>query len=328
MGKPPIHPVRWQPPPVEALPDFGAATLTVVPLPGEGPEDIVVDADGFMWTGLADGRIVRIASDGSTRVIGDTGGRPLGLAVGRDGRLLICDSPRGLLAMDCDTGVIEELATSIDGRRLIFCSNVVELSDGTVYFTESTAAFTYAHFTGPVLEARGDGSLIRRDRDGTLTTVLTGLGFANGLTPTADGTALVFAETLGRRLSKYWLNGSRAGSVTPLAVNLPGAPDNLSTGSDGRIWCAMFTPANRLADRLATWPPTLRKLLWRLPERVQPRIESIVWAVAFDPDSGDAVAGLRMRPPDFGMVTAAVEYAGRLWLGTIGHSAVAHCRLP
>ncbi len=328
MGKPPIHPVRWQPPPVEALPEFGPATLTVVPLPGEGPEDIVVDADEFMWTGLSDGRIVRIAPDGSTRVTGGTGGRPLGLAMSRDGRLLVCDSPRGLLAMHCDTGVVEELATSIDGRRLNFCSNVVELSDGTVYFTESTAAFTFTHAMGAILGARGDGRLIRRDRDGALTTVVTGLYFANGLTPTADGTALVFAETQGRRLSKYWLSGPRAGSVTPLAVHLPGMPNNLSTGSDGRIWCAMITPANRMADQLATRSPALRRLLWRLPERLQPRVESIVWAVAFDPDSGDAVAGLRMRHPDFGSVTAAVEHDGRLWLGTIGHSAIAHCRLP
>ena len=44
---------------------------------------------------------------------------------------------------------------------------------------------------------------------------------------TADGTALVFAETQGRRLSKYWLAGPRAGTVTPLAVNLPGMPEEV-----------------------------------------------------------------------------------------------------
>ena len=68
------------------------------------------------------------------------------------------------------------------------------------------------------------------DPDGTVLTVVPGLYFANGVTPTADGSALVFAETQGRRLSKYWLSGPQAGTVTPLAVNLPGMPDNLSTG--------------------------------------------------------------------------------------------------
>ncbi len=110
--KPPIHPVRWQPPPVDPLPDVPAAAVTVVPLPGDGPEDVVVDADGQIWTGLVDGRIVRISPDGNEhKVVADTAGRPLGLHVARDGRLLICDSHRGLLAMDRGTGELDVLVT-------------------------------------------------------------------------------------------------------------------------------------------------------------------------------------------------------------------------
>ena len=105
--KPPVDPVRWQPPPVDPLPDFGPAELTVIPVPGNAPEDVVVDADGNIWTGVDDGRIVRISPDGQTAVVGNTGGRPLGLAVARDGRLLVCDSPRGLLAMDTGSGKFE-----------------------------------------------------------------------------------------------------------------------------------------------------------------------------------------------------------------------------
>ena len=57
--KPNVVPVRWQPPPVVPLRQFGPAELTVVPVPGHAPEDIVVDADGALWTGLEDGRIVK-----------------------------------------------------------------------------------------------------------------------------------------------------------------------------------------------------------------------------------------------------------------------------
>jgi hypothetical protein len=49
-----------------------------------------------------------------------------------------------------------------------------------------------------------------------------------------------------------------------------------------------------------------------------------VWAVAFDPDSGEAVAGLHLNHPDFGVVTGLVEHRGRLWMGSIGYPAVAH----
>jgi sugar lactone lactonase YvrE len=325
--KPRIDPVRWQAPPVDPLPDFGPADLTVIPVPGNAPEDVVVDADGQIWTGVDDGRIVRISPDGQATVVGDTGGRPLGLAFARDGRLLICDSPRGLLAMDTDSGKLETLLEEVDGRRLQFCSNVTEMPDGTIFFTESTSAFTYTHYMGAIFEARGRGSLFRRDPDGTVLTVVPGLYFANGVTPTADGSALVIAETQGRRLSKYWLTGPQAETVTPLAVNLPGMPDNLSTGADGRIWCAMVTPANPLADRLAQGPPILRKVLWRLPDRMQPKPESLVWVVAFDPDNGEAVAGLHTEHPSFGMVTGLVEADGKLWMGCIGSPAVAYAEL-
>jgi sugar lactone lactonase YvrE len=325
--KPPIDPVRWQPPPVDALPEVPSADLTVVPVPGNAPEDVVVDVDGNIWTGVDDGSIVRIAPDGQPTVVANTGGRPLGLAVARDGRLLVCDSPRGLLVLDPASGKLETLVEEVDGRRLQFCSNSTEMPDGTIYFTESTSAFTYANYIGAIFEARGRGSLFRRDPDGTVLTVVPGLYFANGVTPTADGSALVFAETQGRRLSKYWLTGPQAGTVTPLAVNLPGMPDNLSTGADGRIWCALVTPANPTADRLAAGLPILRKMLWRLPDRFQPKPESVVWAVAFDPDNGQVVAGVRTTHPSFGLVTGLVEAAGKLWMGCIGAPAVAHCEL-
>ena len=326
--KPPVDPVRWQPPPVDPLPDFGPADLTVVPVPGNAPEDVVVDAAGNIWTGVDDGRIVRISPDGQPTVVGETGGRPLGLAVARDGRLLVCDSPRGLLAMDTDSGKFETLVEEVDGRHLQFCSNVTETPDGTIYFTESTSAFTYPHFKGAIMEARPRGSLFRRDADGTVLTVVPGLYFANGVTQTADGSALVFAETQGRRLSKYWLTGPQAGAVSTLVANLPGYPDNISTGADGRIWVALVSPVNAAAEWLAPRAPALRKLLWKLPDRLQLRIKPEVWAVAFDPDSGEAIAGLHSKHPSFGMVTGLVESDGKLWMGCIGAPAVAYCAIP
>jgi streptogramin lyase len=70
----------------------------IIPLPGEGPEDVVVGSDGLIYTGLLDGRILAVApKDGAVREVAKTGGRPLGLEATTDGRLLICDSPKGLL---------------------------------------------------------------------------------------------------------------------------------------------------------------------------------------------------------------------------------------
>ena len=79
-----------------------------------------------------------------------------------------------------------------------------------MYFTESTdrgstTSTTRARSWRPA----GSGALFRRDPDGTVSTLLAGLYFANGVTLTADESALVFAETPGRALSKYWLDRAR-----------------------------------------------------------------------------------------------------------------------
>jgi streptogramin lyase len=324
--RPSIDPVRWQPPSSRRLPapDLDPR-LHVVVMPGPAPEDVVVDSDGAVWTGLADGKIVRIEADATSHtVVADTGGRPLGLAVARDGRLLICDSHRGLLRMDTRTGQIETLVAEADGRPLKFCSNVVESSDGTIYFTESTARFHYERYKGAIMEARGSGSLFRRDVDGTVTTLLTGLYFANGVTLTTDESALVFAETQGARVSKYWLAGPAAGTVTALAAELPGYPDNISTGPDGRIWVAMVSDRNAFSEWLVPKPPILRKLLWRLPYDWLPDVKPLVWVIGFDPDDGHVVAQVRSRQPGFGSTTGVVQHGDRVWLAGIGASAIAY----
>src|SRR4051812_38889882 len=73
--------------------------LRVIPLPSPGAEDVVVAADGGVYTGTEDGAVYRVELDGSavTRVA-DTGGRPLGIEILGDGRLLVCDARRGMLA--------------------------------------------------------------------------------------------------------------------------------------------------------------------------------------------------------------------------------------
>ena len=329
MTKPSIDPIRWQPPPSRPLPEPNlTATLHVLTLPGNAPEDVVADAAGNVWTGVEDGRLIRISPDGgSAQVVADTGGRPLGLAVAHDGRLLVCDSHRGLLRYDPATATMETLVAEAAGRPLTFCSNVVESSNGTIFFTESTSRFHYEYYKGSVVEGRPTGSLFRRDPDGTVHVLASDLHFANGVTLTADESAVVFAETTACRVSKYWLTGAAAGSRTPLVTDLPGYPDNISTGRNGQIWVAMVSERNRLSEWLAPRAPVLRSLLWRLPYRWLPNPKPTVWVVAFDPDDGRVVTHLRASHPDFGLATGVVETPGRLWLGRIGGAGVCYLDL-
>ncbi len=118
--KPPIDPVRWQPPPVDPLPDVPAADRHRRSGPGDGPEDMVVDGEGQLWTGLVDGRIVRIPPDGSEQaVVADTAGRPLGLHVAPDGRATdLRQLPRAACRSTPTSGKLTTLVESVDGRKL------------------------------------------------------------------------------------------------------------------------------------------------------------------------------------------------------------------
>ena len=59
------------------------------------------------------------------------------------------------------------------------------------------------------------------------------LMFPNGICVTFDGQSILFAETFACRISRYWFDGPKAGTVEPVISDLPGLPDNINRASDG-----------------------------------------------------------------------------------------------
>jgi sugar lactone lactonase YvrE len=318
--RPPIDPVVWQPP---AAPARAREPRSAVPLPplrhldvvGVGPEDVLLDASGNVLTAVADGRVLRLSPDGRhVEVLADTGGRPLGLEWLPDGTLLICDARRGLLTLDLPTG---GLTTLVSG--LSFCNNAAVAPDGTIYFTDSTGGLGIDHWQGELLQHSGTGRLLRRGLGSETTVLLDGLQFANGVALTPDGTAVVVAETGAYRLVRWSLAD---GSSEVLVDNLPGFPDNISTGSDGLIWVAIGSPRDAALDRMLPLNPLLRKAVWTLPDRFLPSAQYTVWVQAYDPD-GRLVHDLQGPDPRFGFVTGVREVDGTVHLGSLTSRCVA-----
>lgn len=136
--------------------------LRRIPVPGTGPEDVVTDNDGTLYTGLDDGSILAVdVETASVRPVAHTGGRPLGLHRLPDGSLLVCDAQRGLLRMDPGSGHMETLLTEVRGERLTFCSNAATAADGTTYVSDSSRRFGLDHWKGDLLEHSGTGRLVR-----------------------------------------------------------------------------------------------------------------------------------------------------------------------
>jgi sugar lactone lactonase YvrE len=305
-----------------------------VAIGGRGPEDLVADDRGRVLTGVEDGRILRL--DGLTdpggarvEVLAETGGRPLGLELLPDGDLLVCDAERGLLRVGPDDGVVRILADSVAGERLRFCSNVVALSDGTVYFTVSTRRYPLQRWIGDIVEHTGTGRLLRlAPGSDTPEVLLEGLQFANGLAPSADESFLVVAETGARRLTRYRLTGTRAGHREPFAENLPGMPDNVwRAGKDGPIWVALAGPRVPPLDLLHRGAPAVRAAAARLAVRVPYRPSSVIGVLAVD-DDGRILHRLARRRSGYRMVTSVCESAGHLVLGSLWERGVAVYEMP
>lgn len=330
MRRPRIEPVVWQPPRLglRSRPATGSLpTLTLLPVNGYGPEDVLVDANGNVYTGLRDGRILRLTPDGRRiDTIADTGGRPLGLEPFPDGRILVCDATRGLLLVDRVSGTLEILVPG--GPDLRLCNNAAVAADGTVYFTDSSARFDLEHYVADLIEHGGTGRLLRRDPDGSVEPVATNLNFANGVALAPDESYVVVAQTGAYRLDRIWLTGAKAGITEALDDNLPGFPDNLSTGTDGLIWVALATPRNRLLDTLHPRNPTLRKAVWALPPRLRPKEKRTVWVRALDGATGSLVHEFYGTPSDFHMVTGVREHHGTVFVGSLEERAIASFIIP
>jgi len=306
--------------------------LDVLPVPAYGCEDVVVATsgphEGCVYTGTADGSLWRIRADGQ-RIdrIAETHGRPLGIELHPDGRLLVCDSTHGVLMVDPHTGSVEHRLAEVDGRPMRFCNNASVAADGTVWFSDSSTCYGQPQWKDDLIQNTRTGRLLRLDPSGEVSVVLDGLAFANGVALAPDGSFVAVAETGARTVVRRWLTGPQAGVSDLLVPELPGHPDNIATGSDGLIWVTLASPVNPALERLQHAPSWLQRTATRVPERLQPKVAPSVRVQAYD-TAGRVVHDLDLPANHYAMVTGVREHQGTVWLGSLEQPAVARVVLP
>jgi sugar lactone lactonase YvrE len=309
---------------MSATPD--KVPLTVIPLPGVGAEDVVVDPHGDIWTGTEDGAIFRVRPDGGyVERVADTGGRPLGLELYGD-RVLVADAHRGLLVVDTDGG-IEPLLDSVGGRRMVFCNNAAVAANGDIWFSDSSTVHPIERWRNDFVENTCTGRLLCRRADGNVEVHLDGLAFANGVALAADESWVAVAETGARTVVRLWLTGERAGDRDYLVPELPGYPDNLALGSDGLVWVALASPRDPLVERLQRGPRPLRRGVTRVPVALQPKPRQTARVQAYDA-SGRLVHDVDADATEYHMVTGVREHHGRVWMGSLVEPAIAVADVP
>ena len=156
--------------------------------------------------------------------VAHTGGRPLGLELLPDGRLLVCDAQRGLLRVDPADGRIELAVRDIAGTPMVFCNNAAVAADGTVFFSDSSTR--YASRTGRRTSSRTPAPACCSGSTPTARSPSCSTGWPSrtGVALAPDELFVAVAETAARTVVRHWLSGPRAGTRDLLVGDLPRYP--------------------------------------------------------------------------------------------------------
>nr|WP_246256736.1 SMP-30/gluconolactonase/LRE family protein [Isoptericola halotolerans] len=332
-----FHPTAWSPGPGfsvdEAKVDRDLAGTTT-PYVGEavrGPEDIEIDEHGRPYTGTQDGKIVRVLPSGDTEVLAEVGGRPLGLAFGHGGDLLVANHGIGLQSVS-PQGEVAVLTTRAGGRAIRSANDVAVGSDGTVYLSDSNPKYNSTEIPGlasyslyDFLEGRAAGRVIAYDpTSGQSTELVTDLHFPNGILLSEDETALLVTESTRYRISRHWIAGDRAGERETFLDDVPGILDGITRDESGLIHLPMYDRVDAL-DRFVLPGTLLRHVTVRLPPAVLGAREPLSGSILTVDAEGETVRQLTGFHP---AVSNIALLDGAYLLGTLEGAGLRTVTVP
>jgi sugar lactone lactonase YvrE len=331
----PIKPVIWNAPmppgytgPHEV--NTKLANLKMISLgKEEGPEHIAIGKDGKLYTTVASGNILQMNPDGSAQeVFVNTGGRVLGFDFDAAGNLIAADAVKGLLTISPDKK-ITVLTDKVNGEPIRYADAVVVAKSGMMYLSDASTRFAPKDWGGTfeasvldILEQASTGRILAYDPTNKTTRVVAkGFSFANGVALSQDEQTLFVNETGKYRVWKISVGAKDLDISTPndqakvLFDNLPGYPDNLMRGLDGKIWLGFAKPRNPTIDKMAA-KPFMRKLTLRLPRAMWPIPKAYGHVMAFTED-GKVVADLQDPSGAYPETTAVTETTDRLFIQSL-----------
>lgn len=327
-----VDPKPWQAP---DAPDYSGdyrvnhalSQYTLLDMAGTtGPEGVLVDDSGVVYATTDQGWIVRWlpGSVNAERWV-KLPGRPLGLTRGDDGELWVADAFEGLFRIQAD-GVLQSVVSEVPDRGEItpvLYANDVTVVNGKVYFTDSTRRFgakafnsTYKASLADILEHGSTGRLLEYDPSiGTTRVIMRGLSFANGVAADPAGNFLLINETAAYRVWRYELQGPDAGMAKVVIDNLPGFPDNILAGQQGRFWLGFTSPRLPIVDKLAD-KPFVRKMVERLPAFLRPGARHYGHVLAISGE-GEVLANLQDPDAAYPLTTGVYETDDFLYVSSL-----------
>jgi len=338
----PINPVIWNAPPSTGYVGLHATNsrltnLKIISIGAEiGPEHIVIAKDGKLYTAVASGNILRMNPDGSAQeVFVNTGGRVLGLDFDASKNMIAADSMKGLLSISPDRR-ITLLTDKVNGDPIRLANAVVVAKSGKIYLSDSSTRFAAKDWGGAfeasvldIIEQSSTGRILEFNPESKTTRIVAkGFSFANGVALSQDEQALFVCETGKYRVWKIPVKAQdldisiSSDQAKVLFDNLPGYPDNLMRGLNGKIWLGFAKPRNRTVDKLAD-KPFMRKLTLRLPRVMWPVLKGYGHIFAFTED-GKVVADLQDPSGAYPETTGVTETLDRLYIQNVNDKGIGY----
>ncbi|KAF5194388.1 Strictosidine synthase-like [Thalictrum thalictroides] len=243
------------------------------------------------------------------------------------GHLLVCDAISGLLEVEKDR--ITVLASEVNGSKISFADDVIQASDGNIYFSDASTKFGFHDWYLDVLEAKPHGRLLMYNPSTKDTSILLdNLCFANGVALSKDQDFIVVCETWKFRCLKYFLEGDNKGKTEVFVDNLPGGPDNIKLAPDGSFWIALlemrlngleFVHKSKVAKHFLAAFPKLIELLKGVYKK------AMVVNVGSDGKIVNKLDDSNGKVMSF--VTSVLEYDGHIYLGSLNTNFIGKLQL-
>uniref|UniRef100_A0A183BD18 Str_synth domain-containing protein n=1 Tax=Echinostoma caproni TaxID=27848 RepID=A0A183BD18_9TREM len=234
--------------------------------PHYGAESIVY-VNGTLYTGTADGKILRI-TDSKVQVVHDmrsaacgslSCGRPLGMRLSQDHKSIVfVDAFQGIFSFSLENEKVVKLFPVGDGFEPVFLNDLEVLSNGNIFVSETSVKYSLEQILGELMESRPNGRLLLVDpTNGRWRLFADGLHFPNGVQLHRDGKSVLVAETTRARVVRIPLDGRSPSTV--FVDGLPGFPDNIRLSPRGGYWIPVSNVRNGSLFSWATefssnWP--------------------------------------------------------------------------
>jgi sugar lactone lactonase YvrE len=188
--------------------------------------------DRLFFSDMGTKQVLTVDLDGTVEEVAVIDARPSGIGWLPDGRMLVVSmNDKRVVRGEPDGSIVTH--ADLSALAAAPCNDMVVDARGNAYV--GNPGYDMRNPPSPLPAAQ----VVLVRADGSAQVVDDQVLFPNGSVVTADGSTLVVAETMGRRLTAFDIGGDGTLSNRRVYADMPGrSPDGIAIDADGAVWVA------------------------------------------------------------------------------------------